>query len=45
MQNIIYANEQTGKCLLAINKHGIRVININDREELLKIALIEVILI
>ncbi|EFO17712.1 hypothetical protein LOAG_10785 [Loa loa] len=41
--NVIDENEQTGECLLAINKHGIKVININDREEILKIALTEII--
>lgn len=43
VHNIVDENEQTGECLLAINKHGIKVINIKDREEILKIALNEVI--
>ncbi|VDM92703.1 unnamed protein product [Litomosoides sigmodontis] len=42
VHNISYENEQTGECLLAINKCGIRAIDIKDREELLKIALIEI---
>ncbi|EJW80081.1 hypothetical protein WUBG_09012, partial [Wuchereria bancrofti] len=43
VHNIVDENEQTGECLLAINKYGINVINIKSREEILKIALTEII--
>uniref|UniRef100_A0A0R3S325 FERM domain-containing protein n=1 Tax=Elaeophora elaphi TaxID=1147741 RepID=A0A0R3S325_9BILA len=43
VHNVVDGNEQTGECLLAVNKHGIKVITVKDREEILKIALTEII--
>ncbi|VDN04137.1 unnamed protein product [Thelazia callipaeda] len=42
VQNIIDGDEETGQCLLAINKHGIKAINIKDRGEIMKIELAEI---
>ncbi|CAG9530057.1 unnamed protein product [Cercopithifilaria johnstoni] len=43
VHNIVDENDETGECILAINKHGIKIINIQNREEILKIALTEII--
>lgn len=43
VHDVIDENMETGECLLAINKYGIKIINIKDREEILEIALTEVI--
>uniref|UniRef100_A0A915PIB3 FERM domain-containing protein n=1 Tax=Setaria digitata TaxID=48799 RepID=A0A915PIB3_9BILA len=43
VHNIIDESRQTGECLLAINKYGIKVINIKDHEEIFKITLAEIL--
>lgn len=40
--NAIDGEQRTGECLLAISKHGIKVISLKDREELMEIALPQV---